>query len=155
MQDHGNGFGSFNVLDYNSSIGEVWVNKKVSLVLGLLVWALMGACRTVVRETGSLVGLVTVGPLVPAVGPGVEEPTPGPEVFADRKVVIFEERGKRQLAVVDLEADGSYQVELEEGVYLVDINHLGIDHAAGLPTKVEIRPGEVVQLDIDIDTGIR
>jgi hypothetical protein len=59
------------------------------------------------------------------------------------------------LHVVDLEGDGRYQVELEAGLYVVDINHLGIDHAAGLPAQVEILPDQVTTLDIDIDTGIR
>jgi hypothetical protein len=85
----------------------------------------------------------------------MEEPTPGPEVFADRKVVIYDVKGKRELGQVDIQGGGSYRADLEVGRYLVDINHLGIDHAKGLPAMIEIRADEITILDIDIDTGIR
>ncbi len=127
--------------------------RMIPLILILQV--LFVACGTGPRETGILQGIVTIGPLVPVVGPGVEEPTPGPEVFRDRKVVVFDSGGKRQLHVVDIQHDTSYRVELEIGTYVVDINHLGIDHAKGLPATVEIQASQVTVLDIDIDTGIR
>jgi len=102
-----------------------------------------------------LQGAVTIGPLVPVVGPGVVEPTPGPQVFAERKIVLFDAKGKRELQQVDIQDDGTYLVELLVGTYVVDINRLGIDHGSGLPATVEIRQNQITILDIDIDTGIR
>jgi hypothetical protein len=121
----------------------------------LIMMSSITACSPGPIQTGTLQGQVTIGPLVPVVGPGMEEPTPGPEVFADRKVVIYDAKGKRELGLVDIQAGGSYSVDLEVGTYLVDINHLGIDHAAGLPAIVEILAAQITILDIDIDTGIR
>jgi hypothetical protein len=121
----------------------------------LIVMSSITACSLGPIQIGTLQGQVTIGPLVPVVGPGMEEPTPGPEVFADRKVVIYDAKGKRELGLVDIQGGGSYSVDLEVGTYLVDINHLGIDHAAGLPAIVEIHADQTTILDIDIDTGIR
>ncbi len=51
--------------------------------------------------------------------------------------------------------DGTYWVELSPGTYLVDINRVGMDRSAEVPKTIQIRAGEMVTLDIDIDTGIR
>ncbi|MBT8300947.1 MAG: hypothetical protein KJO63_06425, partial [Maribacter sp.] len=50
--------------------------------------------------------------------------------------------------------DGSYNFELSEGTYLIDLE---IQHLFGttLPETIKIRPDETVILNIDIDTGIR
>ncbi|HLC06400.1 MAG TPA: hypothetical protein VJK02_25490 [Anaerolineales bacterium] len=50
---------------------------------------------------------------------------------------------------------GELRRDLPAGSYLVDVNHAGIDSAAGLPAKVEILAGQTSRLDVDIDTGIR
>jgi hypothetical protein len=139
-------------------IGEMNMGKLKASVLYSVVLILIStitACSPRPRQMGTLQGQVTIGPLVPVVGPGMEEPTPGPEVFADRKVVIYDAKGKRELEQVDIQGGGSYRVDLEVGRYLVDINHLGIDHAKGLPATIEIHADEITILDIDIDTGIR
>ena len=49
----------------------------------------------------------------------------------------------------------NYSIELETGIYIIDINRIGIDSSSDVPLEIEIRPGETVKLDIDIDTGIR
>jgi hypothetical protein len=106
-------------------------------------------------ETGVLEGHVTVGPLSPVVEAGVPEPTPAPEVYAERKIVIYAEDGQPEVARVDIDDSGHYRVTLPVGVYVVDINHLGIDLAKGLPQQVEIKSQQTTRLDVDIDTGIR
>jgi hypothetical protein len=86
---------------------------------------------------------------------GVPEPTPAPEVYAERKIVIYAEDGQPEVARVDIDDSGHYRVTLPVGVYVVDINHLGIDLAKGLPQQVEIKSQQTTRLDVDIDTGIR
>jgi hypothetical protein len=125
---------------------------RVAPVL-FLALALLFACGA--SQPGTLAGRVTVGPLSPVAQAGVPEPTPGPVVFAERKVVILNETGEREVATVDIGPDGAYSVALQPGAYTIDINHLGVDIAKGLPALVEIRAGETTTLDIDIDTGIR
>ena len=106
-------------------------------------------------ETGVLEGHVTVGPLSPVVQEGVPEPTPAPEVYAERKIVIYAEDGQQEVTRVDIDASGNYRVTLPVGVYVVDISHLGVDYSKGLPQQVEIKSQQTTQLDVNIDTGIR
>jgi len=61
---------------------------------------------------------------------------------------------------VDIECNSDeqyarYRVALEPGVYMVDINHTGVDSSGDVPATVEISSGTTFKLDIDIDTGIR
>jgi heat shock protein HslJ len=105
-------------------------------------------------DSGVLQGLVTIGPITPVEKPG-EEPTVPPEVYEARKVMVYNENGSKLVDVVDLGGEGSYGVELRPGIYTIDINHLGVDRSSDVPKKVEIRRGETVELNIDIDTGIR
>lgn len=102
-----------------------------------------------------LEGHVTIGPLVPVVIEGVPEPTPAPEVYAAREIVIFSSDGKTEVAWAKIDAEGNYRIELAVGTYVVDINHAGIDFAKGLPHEVVILAGQATRLDVDIDTGIR
>jgi hypothetical protein len=129
------------------------------VVLLILTGALAASCRTGSVENATLNGTVTIGPLTPVVRPG-ENPPVSPEVFAARKVMVYDASGRklvREVAITQIgqTAAGSYSATLAPGTYTVDINHGGIDHAAGLPRKITLAAGETVTLDIDIDTGIR
>jgi hypothetical protein len=104
---------------------------------------------------GMLEGQVTVGPLSPVVQAGVSQPTPPPEVYAERKIVIYAADGQQVVSQVDIDGSGHYQVTLPVGVYVVDINHVGIDYAKGLPQPVTIEPDQTTHLNVAIDTGIR
>jgi hypothetical protein len=121
----------------------------------LLVGLFLAACAPTFKETGTLRGHVTIGPLVPVVREGEPESTPAPEVYALRKIVIYKTNGKTEVARVDIDAQGNYEIELPFGTYIVDINRIGIDHAAGLPGKVLVHADQVTVLDVDMDTGIR
>ncbi len=107
------------------------------------------------KETGILEGHVTIGPLVPVIRAGEPEPTPSLEMYAARKIVIDSPDGKTEMTRVSIDALGNYQVALPANSYMVDINRIGIDRAAGLPKIVHIVAGQITRLDIDIDTGIR
>ena len=121
-------------------------------LLGLLT---IFACSERPQVFGTLEGHVTIGPLVPVVREGESEPTPAPEVYAAREIVVFEENGKTVFIRLGIDANGNYRAELPVGIYVIDINHIGIDSAADLPKKIEITEQGVARLDIDIDTGIR
>jgi hypothetical protein len=124
----------------------------------LLLVALMlvvASCVPLPHETGVLEGHVSIGPLVPVVREGEPEPTPAPEVYASRQIVIYAQDGQTEVTRVQIDGQGNYQVELRVCTYVVDINHVGIDTAKELPKTVEIVAGQVTRLDVDIDTGIR
>ncbi|MEA1979236.1 MAG: hypothetical protein U9N80_15205 [Chloroflexota bacterium] len=126
---------------------------KRTIFISLFI--LLFACQVAPTPEGILKGHVSIGPLQPVVREGVPEPTPNPEVYAARQVVIFDQRGRKENARASINAAGDYEIALPAGIYLVDINHSGIDFAKGLPAQVEISPNEVTLLDIAIDTGIR
>jgi len=107
------------------------------------------------QPTGILQGHVTIGPLVPVQRVGIPDPTPAPEVYAARQMVIFSADGRNEIARADISPQGNYSIELPAGDYTVDINRLGIDFAAGFPATVNIHPDQTTVLDVDIDTGIR
>ena len=69
--------------------------------------------------------------------------------------MVYDKNHKKLVKQVDIDCNGHYQVELKPDFYVIDINHIGIDHSSEVPTKVEIKSDEIIQLDIDIDTGIR
>lgn len=137
--------------------GEESMKTKLAALftaLSLLV-TVLAACASAPQEAGILEGHVTIGPLMPVVQQGVPEPTPAPEVYAARQIVILSGDGKRELERVQIGADGNYRVELAAGTYQVDINHAGIDSSKDLPRRVEILADETTRLDVEIDTGIR
>ena len=127
---------------------------KLAALVGLAVLIATGCSATGI-EMGMLEGHVTIGPLVPVVREGELEPTPAPEVYAARQIVIYSENGQKEIARAEIDAEGHYQAPLPVGIYMVDINRIGIDSAAGLPAEVKIFAGAVTILDIEIDTGIR
>jgi len=113
------------------------------------------SCAPGPQETGTLEGHVTIGPLVPVMREGELEPTPAPEVYASRQIVIYAQDGRTEITRVQIDAKGNYRVTLPVGTYVVDINRIGIDRGIDLPKTVEIVSGQVTRLDVEIDTGIR
>jgi hypothetical protein len=126
--------------------------RRLSLVVLGLFFA---SCKSVPPETGTLEGHVTIWPLVPVAREGESEPTPAPEVFASRQIVIYSKEGRTEVARVQIDYKGNYRVTLPVGTYVVDINRIGIDRGIDLPKTVEIVSGRVTRLDVEIDTGIR
>ena len=131
----------------------------VSLITVIGVILTASACQSTF-ETGMLQGGVTIGPVFPGPErPDENRPVP-PEVFAARKVAVYDETGKRLISTVDIRqidqgATGYYGVQLKPGSYRVDINHTGIDSSGDVPQKINIKAGETIIIDIDIDTSIR
>jgi hypothetical protein len=113
------------------------------------------ACTAVSKETGTLEGHVSIGPLAPVLREGEPEPTPAPEVYAAREIVIYAQNGRTEITRIPIDPDGTYRVPLPVGTYVVDINHTGVDRGIDLPQTVEILSQQVTRLDIEIDTGIR
>jgi len=108
------------------------------------------------QNTGTLTGRVTIGPLSPGpVRVGVTPPPIPPEVYAARTIQIFAADGATLVTNVKINPDGTYAVTLPSGNYVVSLARSGIDRARDLPKKITVESGKTVQLDIDIDTGIR
>ena len=131
--------------------------SKSAIISTLLLVLLISctACALGPKEYGVLEGQVSIGPLVPAVQVGKPDPTPAPEVYAAREIVVYKKNGVTEFTHLEIGATGWYQGELPVGTYVIDINRIGIDSADNLPKKIEIRAGIITTLDIEIDTGIR
>lgn len=128
----------------------------------IVIVAILSACQPFPmpqtdkgEKGGTLEGHISLGPMLPAMRKGMVEPTPAPEVYAARQVVIYVQDGKTEIARAQIDAQGKYRVSLPAGTYVIDINHAGIDRGVDLPQEVEIVDGQVTQLDIAIDTGVR
>ncbi|MDO8473195.1 MAG: T9SS type A sorting domain-containing protein [Dehalococcoidia bacterium] len=138
------------------------IRHTVMIGLLLLVGAAVvaAACTKPAASNGTIQGGVTIGPVFPGpVSIGDNRAVP-PEVFAARKVVIYDSSGKNLVQTVDIRqadqgANGYYVVQLKPGTYVVDLKKNGIDHAQQVPKTVTVTAGQVVTVDIDIDTGIR
>lgn len=105
---------------------------------------------------GVLKGSVKIGPLSPVERQGETQPAPAPEVFTSRGIAVYQVDGKTLVTHSSFKEDGTYQVELPAGSYIIDLYpKTKMDRAAPLPKQVKIFAGEITILDIEIDTGIR
>lgn len=130
------------------------MKRSLVLLALIIIGLLLAACSTGTTELGLLQGYVTIGPIWPVEREG-EVPEIPCEVYEVRKIMVYDKNGRDLLKQVDIDCDGRYRVELEPGVYTVDINRIGVDFSGDLPERVEIMAGVTSSLDIDIDTGIR
>ncbi len=128
--------------------------SRLSILLVVLVTTIYGCARQP-GETATIMGQVSIGPLVPVMREGEPEPTAAPEVYAARQIVIYRADGRVEVARVGIGPTGKYSVTLPVGAYVVDINRAGIDSADGLPRQIELHAGETIRVDVEIDTGIR
>lgn len=111
-------------------------------------------CSGGTAGSGILEGNVTIGPICPVEQPGNPCPVPC-EMYQARKVLIYDSNGTKLIAEVDINCNGHYSIELKPSIYTVDINRDVFGHVSGVPQKIEISAGQTVELNIDIDTGIR
>ncbi|MCD6425893.1 MAG: hypothetical protein J7L35_10375 [Anaerolineales bacterium] len=126
---------------------------RLSIIISLLIS--FSSCSFGPVEYGILEGQVNIGPLQPAVQAGEEAPTPAPEVYSAREIVVYKKNGVTEFTRLEIGPTGWYQGELPVGTYVIDINRIGIDSADNLPIKIEIRGDVTTRLDVEIDTGIR
>ncbi len=127
----------------------------IAILLIIFFLISLTSCSFGPVEYGILEGQVNIGPLQPAVQVGEEDPTPAPEVYAAREIVVYKKNGVAEFTRLEIGASGWYQGELPVGSYVIDINRIGIGSAYNLPIKIEIRAGVTTRLDVEIDTGIR
>ncbi len=129
-------------------------NVFLAFIFTILLIPPISGCFGETQEPGVLEGHVTIGPIWPVERLGEQKPIP-PEVYEARKVMVYNKSGKRLFEEVSLSSDGYYGVELRPGTYTIDINRIGIDSSSDVPKQIVIESGQVVVLNIDIDTGIR
>jgi len=118
-------------------------------MVGLLAGALLVvACGP--KDTGIIEGKVI---LLKVVDNGAQQPTPTPDEYGVRQIVIKAGNGQVEVARASIGPEGNYSIVLLAGVYVVDINYAGGDLAQGLPKTVQLEAGETLRLDVTIETG--
>ena len=133
------------------------MKDKLKRIL-ILAWAIsIAGCSLIDRGQGTLIGHVTIGPLVPVVRVGEQEPTPTPEVYAAWQIVVYTEDMSREVARAEIDAAGNYQIILSVNTYVVTAEPTNGRGGPGGSSEyqVEITQDEITQLNLDIDTGIR
>ena len=133
--------------------------KRNILLTAIIILGLFANGCSGTNEKGLLQGNVLIGPITPVEQPG-QDTTLRCDVYDARKIMIYDKIGTKLLMQVDIDCNAEenytrYRVELEPGIYTVDINRKGIDSSDDMPKQVEIKSGITFKLDIEIDTGIR
>ncbi len=132
------------------------------LLSGLIVFLFFGlSCNQQQMddsETGFLSGKVSIGPLCPV---ETDPPDPGclptEETYKAWPVGVFSVDGKQLVVQLQPQLDGTYEVAVPDGKYMIDLEdrHFSGVGGSNLPTFVEINAADTTRLDINIDTGIR
>jgi hypothetical protein len=140
------------------------INKKsiiflavgfLAIGLGIWYWAEKNVEIGEIQKTGVLFGHATVGPICPVERAGQPCPVP-PEAYTSREVLVYDIDGKTIVSRQHFAQNGNYRFQLPPGEYLVDTVHQGgLGSSRDLPKQVSIKEGQILKLDIDIDTGIR
>jgi len=125
--------------------------SKYLLLVGLLAGSLLVASCGL-KDTGILEGKVT---LLKVVENGAQQPTPTPDEYGVRQIVVKTSNGQVEVARASIDPQGNYSIVLLAGLYVVDINYAGGDLAQGLPKTIQLEAGETIRLDVTIETGQR
>jgi hypothetical protein len=127
------------------------------LVVVILVGIINGCVGTQPdnrSKIGILEGQVSIGPLCPVEPCDIPEDQKA-EAYAERTIVIYDEKQQNIIAEIKPDSNGSFKIELQEGKYTVDLKPLGIDRSPDVPATITITAGGTVPIKIDIDTGMR
>ncbi len=132
--------------------------KNFFVLLSITLVVLFNSCdekHTEGLNPGVLMGIISIGPLCP-----VETIPPDPNcqpteaTFKAWPIGVWTADKKSKVSTLKPNLDGSYDFELQEGSYVVDLevqHHFG----SNLPATIMIAQGVTTVLDIEIDTGIR
>lgn len=128
------------------------------LIFGLLLFFSCDQQQEQKSGDGILAGKVTIGPLCPV---ETDPPDPGclptEETYKAWPIAVLSANGNHLITQLHPNLDGTYNVELSGGNYLVNLENQSSygPGSSNLPSFIEISPSDTTYLDIDIDTGIR
>ena len=132
------------------------------ILLGLIAFLLFiaGCNQQQIPDsgTGFLRGKISIGPLCPVeTNPPDHGCLPTEETYKAWPVAVFSVDGKQLVAQLQPQLDGTYEVEVTDGKYMINLENQQQQAVGGsnLPAIVEINMADTTLLDIDIDTGIR
>ena len=129
--------------------------KRYDIAGVIALTAIRGLENSDFKTSGTLVGRISVGPLCPV------EPCQGEvqDIYSGLEVIAIPKGGGRPVDLpfsISVLRDGTFREELPEGDYELTVHEckwLGCAYA--LPKLVRIDANRTVEIQIDIDTGIR
>jgi len=78
------------------------------------------------------------------------------ENFADYPLLVMSSDGKREVARIIADANGNYRVTLPPGDYILDVpGRRPKGHLRATPQPFTVASNQTVQVDMNIDTGVR
>jgi hypothetical protein len=75
--------------------------------------------------------------------------------YADYPLIIVSHDGKKEIARVRADESGNYHVALPPGDYVLDVENRKRRHVRVTPVPFTIVSNQTVQVDMNIDTGVR
>jgi len=131
--------------------GRLLLLPNFVVVLLVLVLAACGPSGATAPPGTGIRGTITLGPTCPVEQVG--QP-PCVEPYAATLVVTSAEDGS-VVARVDSAADGTFQVDLPPGAYVINPEPGGDPFPFGKPVDVTVVAGAYTQVEVAYDTGIR
>src|SRR5438034_7007705 len=77
------------------------------------------------------------------------------ENYAQYRLVILSEGGKKEIARLTADGNGNYRIALQPGDYVLDVQGRARGHVRTKPQPFTVASNQTVHLDMDIDTGVR
>ena len=130
-----------------------WVRTPVSAALALFCALTLAACGAAVSSSPADTGIrgtVTLGPTCPVEQIGV----PCATSYAANLVITSAEDGNVVARVTSGE-DGTFQVDLPPGDYIINPEPGGDPFPIGQPVDVIVEAGAFTEVEVAYDTGIR
>lgn len=126
----------------------------VALVFLFFIVCSHQSVKTQEVQMGLVHGKITIGPTRPVERSGM----PPPDMtrwYRGKIILIYSEDEKKLVATAPVDDSGNYRVSVAPGNYVLKMKLKGIQRAGNLPKEIVVNAGETVQIDVDIDTGIR
>lgn len=114
--------------------------------------------QNLVSGNGTLKGKISIGPLCPV---ETDPPLPGclptMETYKAWATAVWTLNKKSKVAILNPKLDGTYEISIPAGNYIIDFDQNNINHIGGsnLPAFISIAFGDTTKFNINIDTGIR
>lgn len=143
--------------------GKINIKPVIGIILltVLMVSCILQALDNDIDDsdmTGTLKGKISIGPLCPVESdPPLPECLPTEETYKTWAIAVWSQNHNIKFKDIKPNLDGTYTIELPANDYTIDFEKKQNFAVGGsnLPVQVTIEPNVVLEIDIDIDTGIR
>ncbi|HBT81477.1 hypothetical protein A2757_00145 [Candidatus Giovannonibacteria bacterium RIFCSPHIGHO2_01_FULL_48_47] len=141
-------------LPFEPETGFTGCSKKAKAILRHVQEDYERMIRESEAARGTVTGKVAIGPLCPV------EPCPEsvPNPYSSRQIILEPEKGGQlgKPIYIKISSDGGFQSLVPTGSYkltITDCDFLGCNYA--LPKTITVEANKSIEVNIDIDTGIR